>query len=158
GSQLVVSDVTSPSTYYVSLIIAAPNGSGQCDESSRKSISVEASPLPESPVAIDPVARRCGTGTVTLEVWGPYAGYQWYDEEDNPFSGATSATLVAQINQLDEDLIYKVKSISADGCESDFTEVVARAVGDCESYIFNRTVRVRGISSENQLDPLGIGE
>src|SRR5690606_2327169 len=120
-------------TYYVSYVEVGMEG-GQC-ESPKEQIKVTITPLPENPSTMDPTVRRCGTGVVTLEAWGHYSNFQWYDANDNAISGATSATYSVQLNQLNNEEIYKVRGISGEDCESELTVLSVTAVSDCENYV-----------------------
>jgi hypothetical protein len=156
GSQYNTGNVISAVPYYVSYVEEGYSG-GQC-ESPRRQVNIDIVPLPGKPSAINPALRRCGAGMMTLEVWGPYNDFQWYDANDQPVSGATSATYAVQVDELNTEEVYKVKGISAEGCESELTMLSATAVSDCENYVHDEVVNVRGITSENQLTSLTADE
>jgi hypothetical protein len=130
---------------------------GQC-ESPKTQVNVNIVPLPENPSAITSDVRRCGTGMVTLEVWGHYDNFQWYDANDNALSGATSASYSFQLDQLNDEQVHKVRGINGEGCESGLTVISATAVADCENYVHDLIINVRGVTSEAQLISLTADE
>lgn len=149
GSVYTAGPLTVGTTYYVSYIDEGMNG-GQC-ESPKEQVSVAITPLPEKPSTMNPSVRRCETGMISLEVWGHYNDFQWYDANDNAISGATSSIYSVQLDQLDDEKVYTVRGISGEGCESELTVLRAAAVADCENYVHDQILSVRGVTSETQL-------
>ncbi|MBK0380470.1 gliding motility-associated C-terminal domain-containing protein [Mucilaginibacter segetis] len=113
GTQFTTPALTANTTYYVEA-----SSAGNCNPSSRTSVTITITPLPQDPTVTTPNVLVCNGSSATLSISSPQSGitYLWYDSPSQTnllFTGETYVT-----DPITVTTNFYVVARNAGGCAS----------------------------------------